>query len=87
VGSAGQGNFGIGQCVGVRRAALDQRDRLQALDGGARENWPVDIAERQDNFAGGVHNGDRAAMLRFGNAAARDFDEHGIGHVRKPPEP
>jgi hypothetical protein len=67
----------------VGGAALDQRQGLQHLDGRARKDGPLDIAERGDHPAIGVEYGDRAAMRRFARPAAHRFDQNRIHHPRR----
>ena len=43
---AGERDLGLAEPQRVSRAALDQRQRLQRLDGGARKDRFVDFAER-----------------------------------------
>ena len=35
----------------IESGAADQRDRLQALDGGAGEDWPVNIAQGENDLS------------------------------------
>ena len=53
---------GIAEAVTVGGAALDQRQGLQRLDGGAREDAPADIADGRARLAGGIDHGDGAAV-------------------------
>jgi hypothetical protein len=46
VRGAGERKLGVAQAQIVCRAARDERQRLQQLDGGAREDRPLDIADR-----------------------------------------
>ena len=64
----------------VGGAALDQRQRLQHLDGRAREDRPLDVAERGDDRAVGIDDGDRAAVHRLARVAAHGFDEDRVVH-------
>ncbi len=76
---AGESDLGVGERERVRRAAFDQRQRLQRLDRGTRVDRRIDFAERQRNRAVGVDHGRCAAMARFDTRAACDFDHDGVG--------
>ena len=51
---AGERDLGLAELQRVGGAALDQRQRLQRLDGGARKDRLVDFAERERDRAVGV---------------------------------
>jgi hypothetical protein len=70
VRGAGQRQFLVGQLQRVGGAAGHQRQRLQHLDGRAREDRAVDVAQRGVQRAGGVDDGHRAAVGRLDDAAA-----------------
>ena len=78
---AGERDLRAAQAITIRRAALDERQRLQRLDGGARKHWRFDIAKRQHGSAVRIADGDRAAMDALDPRAARDFGEYGIARV------
>ena len=75
VRGAGERQFGIAEAVAVGGAALDQRQGLQRLDGGARKDAPADVADRRPPLAAGIDHGDGAAMEALDQRAAGDFDE------------
>jgi hypothetical protein len=72
VRGAGHGELLVVEAELVGGTALDQRQRLQDLDRRAREDRPVDVAQRRHDGAFGIDDGDRAAVHRLaGIAAAR----------------
>jgi hypothetical protein len=80
-GLARMGRAGQGQLLArepVRRAALDQRQRLYRLDGGARKHRPLDIAEREQDAPVGVANHARPAMEGLDKASAQNLDDDRI---------
>ena len=78
---AGERKLLIAEAEAIRRPALDQRQRLDRLDRRARENRPLDVAEREHDAAVRVDHNPRAAMLRFDAPASRDFDDDGIAQT------
>ena len=80
---AGERDFGLAEPQRVGRAALDQRQRLQRLDGGARKNRFVDFAEHERDRAVGVDDRAGAAVARFDARAAHDLDDDGIGQSER----
>jgi len=80
MGCLRQGQFTLAIAEPVGRAAFDQRQRLDRLDGGTRKNRLLDIAECEEGPAVGAKNGNRAAMAAFHAVATHYFDEDGIGH-------
>ena len=80
MGGAGEREFAVGKHVSIRRAALDQRQGLHRLDGGAREDRALDITDGQDGFAVAIDHRNCAAMAAFDDRAAQDFDENGVFH-------
>ena len=81
---AGQRELRVDQPEALGRAGGHQRQRLQALDGGARVDGAVDVAALAQHGAGGVDDGERAAMEGLDDVAAPEFDEDGLGHARAP---
>ena len=57
-----------------------QRQRLKRLDRRARKDRALDVAERECQRAAGIDDRAGAAMARFDQRAARDFDDDRIGH-------
>ena len=80
VRGAGQRQLGVGELQPVGGVALDERQCLQALDRRAREHRPVDVAERDDDRAVGVDDGERALVLGLDRVAAPRLDQHRRGH-------
>ena len=62
---AGKRQFLLAQAVAVRGAGFDQRQRLQRLDGRARKDRPLDVAERQHGSPVGIDDRDGAAVAAF----------------------
>jgi hypothetical protein len=56
---AGDRELLVVEVEAIGGAAFDQRDRLQQLDGGARKDRAIDVAERDQALAVGVEDGDR----------------------------
>ena len=81
VGGACERKLLLGQGVAVRRARFHQHERLQRLDGGARKNRALDVAERQHGAAVGIDHRDGAAMAALDHGAAQNFDQNGIAHL------
>ena len=81
---AGQRDLRRRQRKAIGGAAFDQRQRLQRLDGGARENRRRDIAERKDVAPSDVADRDGAAMPAFDAAAAQNFNQNRIVHALSP---
>ena len=75
---AGDGELGLTETERVGGAALDQRNGLQGLDGGARKYRTRHIAERQQEMSISVGDGDGAAMAALDQAPARHLDEDRI---------
>ena len=76
---AGDRELLVVEAQAVGGAALDQRDRLQQLDGRARKDRAIDVAERDQPLAVGVEHGDGAAMRRLARVAAHRLDEDRVG--------
>ena len=55
---AGERQFLVAEAEAVGRARFDQRQRLQRLDGRARKDRPLDVAERQHRAAVGIDHRD-----------------------------
>ena len=80
MGRAGERDLLVGQAVLVRDAALDQGQGLQRLDGGARENAPVHVADRQNRSPLRIDHRDAAPMARLDQVPAGDLDKKRIVH-------
>ena len=78
VRGAGQRQFLVTQAEALGRAAGHQRQRLQQLDGRARKDRPLDVAQRQHAAAVGIDHRHRAAMCGFDGLAAKSFDQYRI---------
>ena len=77
---AGERDLGVRQPVFVGEPALDERQGLQRLDGGARIDAALDVADGKHRRALGVDDRDRATMARFDLGAAGDLDQNRIVH-------
>jgi hypothetical protein len=75
VRAAGDGDLLRGEAEAVGRARRDERDGLQGLGGRTQVGDGFGRAERGDDVAVAVNRDDMAAMTRFGDRAARHFDE------------
>ena len=71
-------NSGVRESETIRRAAFDQRQRLDRLHRGARKHRPQDVAARERQSAVGVDHRRRAAMRGFDAPAAGDFNDDGV---------
>ena len=88
MGGAGQRQLLVAQPEPVRRAAFNQRQRLDRLHRRARENRPLDVAKRERRHAVGVDDDASATMPGLDAAAAPNFDDDGIVahmHLRRCP--
>jgi hypothetical protein len=83
MGGTGQRDLGRRQAVTIRRAAFDQGQRLQRLDGGARKDRFRNIAKRENHAAVGVADGERAAMPAFDAVVPQDLDQDWIVHLSR----
>ena len=81
VRGAGDRELLVVEAEPVGGAALDQRHRLQHLDGRARKDRPLDVAERRPAAPSASTHRDRAAMRRLARAAAHRLDEDRIGRA------
>ena len=72
---AGERQFAVAEAVGIGRTAFHQRQRLDRLHGGARENRPLDLAQDQHGRAVAVADDRRAAVRAFHAASAQHFDQ------------
>jgi hypothetical protein len=79
---AGQRQLFVAEAESVGGAGLDQRQGLQRLDRGARENRRCHIADGQHASAVGIGHGDGAAMPALDQRPAQDFDQNRVIHVR-----
>ena len=77
---AGQRQFAITEAIGVGRAALDQRQRLDCLHRRARKDGMGGVADLQHRAAIAVQHRNRTAMGAFDDSAAQHFDQNRIGH-------
>jgi hypothetical protein len=84
VGGAGQGDFGVAEGEALSRTGLDQGQRLQGLDRRAWVDGALGVSPRGDDGAGGVSDGDDAAVAAFHHLAAGDFDEYRVDRVHGP---
>jgi hypothetical protein len=82
MGGAGERQFLFAEAECIGRTALHQRQRLDRLHRRAREDRPVDIAERGMHLAVGIEDGDGSAMPALHPAAARHLDQNRIVHAR-----
>ena len=80
VGGAGERDLLVGKPELLGDAALDQRQCLKRLDGRAREDRPVHVAQRKHHPATGIHHRNAAAMAGFHQLAAGDLGKDGIAH-------
>ena len=80
VRGAGKRDLVVAEAEAIGGAAFDERQGLQGLDGGARINRPLGVAERQNHPAVGIDDRARAAMGGFDPIAARGLDGHRIRH-------
>ena len=71
----------VAEPVAIRGAALDQRQRLQRLHGGARIDRLPGVAERQYGRAVGVDHHDGPAVAALHQGAAGDLDQFRITHL------
>ena len=62
----------------IRGTALDERHRLQRLDGRARKDGTLDIAEREYHASLGIRDGDRAAMNALDQRTTHHLDKDRI---------
>ena len=67
---AGQRQLLVAEAVSIRGAGLDQRQSLQRLDRGARENRRRHVAYGQHGSAIGIGHRDGAAMLALDHGTA-----------------
>ena len=81
VRGTGQRQFLIAQVQRLGSAAFHQWQRLQHLDGRARKDRPVDVAQRQHATAIGVEHRQRAAMGGLHGIASMGFDQDGVHAV------
>ena len=80
VRGAGKREFLIAEAESIGRTAFDQRKRLDHLHSRTWEDRPSDIADLDNRLAARVEYSDRTAMHALDEAAADDFDKHGICH-------
>ncbi len=75
----GERDLGVAQPEGVGGAGLDQRQRLQRLDGRAREDRARGIAAGERHAAPHVDHGVGGAMAALDGVAASHLDDDRIG--------
>ena len=81
MGGAGKRDLGSSHAGALGDAALDQRQRLERLHGRAREDRPVDVAERKHGRRRPASTTETAPRWRDSTDwAAGDLDENGIVH-------
>ena len=80
VGRAGERNLLIAEPVALRRAAFDERQRLQGLHRRARIDRPRHVTKRQHGRAIGIRDGDGPAMAAFDEPPAHHLDKNRITH-------
>ena len=80
MGAAGERDLWRAETEAVGGAALQERQRLQRLDGGAREDRPGDVADGRHHLAVGAHHGDGAGVHALHQGAARELDQDGVAH-------
>src|SRR6266481_568954 len=73
---AGQRHVLVAKAKALDRATLDERNGLDWLDGGSRQDEGVDVAPRRHHAAVGLDHGGDAFVSAFDDRAARDFDDH-----------
>ena len=77
---AGERNLLVAQTQPIGGAALDERQGLQRLDGGARIDRPVRVAKGHNHPAVGIDDRAGPAVGGFDPFSARGLDDHRIGH-------
>ena len=80
VGRAGERNLLIAEAVALRRAAFEERQRLQGLHRRARIDRPRHVTKRQHGRAIGIRDGDGPAMAAFDEPTAHHLDKNRITH-------
>ena len=78
VAGAGQGQFPVADAEGIGRTALDQRQRLQGLDGRARIDVALQVAGRVHDVAFDIDHGEGAAVAALDHLPAGHLDQHGV---------
>ena len=77
VRGAGERQLGVGEASSAA-PLCHQRQRLQQLDRRAREDRPVDVADRGEHAAVGVEDRHRADVPRLDRGPAQDLDEQRV---------
>ena len=83
VRGAGKGQFGRRNRPSVGGAALDQRQGLDRLDGGTRQDAHLGVAPLQGGLAGYIDHGDAAPVAAFHHRAARHLDQDRIARAAR----
>jgi hypothetical protein len=79
MGGAGESDMRLGQAERVDGAAFDERDRLEGLQGGAREGDEIRVAPVQQQRAGGIGHCHYPLMEAFEAGSAMDLGERSEG--------
>ena len=82
---AGQRQLAIAEAQRRRSTGFDQRQRLDELDRRTREHRLLDVADRPDDGAIGIENGNGAAVTALDDVTAQHFDQHRINDHPAPP--
>ena len=82
VGSAGERDLGPAHRESIGGTGLDERQRLQRLDGRARIDRPRDVAPSRHDPPVGTHDRGGTAMAALDHVAAGELDEDRVGGRR-----
>ena len=80
MGRTGQCQFLISKPIAVGRSGFHEDQRLNGLNGGARINRRLRIADVENCAPARVHDAGCTAMLTFDQRATRHFDQDWIFH-------
>ena len=75
---ASDGELLVAEAKGVGGAALNQRQRLHGLDGGARIDRALDVADAKQHAPIVIGDGDGAAVAALHQASAHHLDQNRI---------
>ncbi|MNV93042.1 hypothetical protein D3C71_1876880 [compost metagenome] len=81
VAGAQQGQVGRAPAQGPGAARLHERQRLEGLDGGAREHHHLWVAHLGQHLARAVGHGHGTPVLALDQATPGDFDQRYETHV------
>jgi hypothetical protein len=86
VGRARERELIFGEAEAIRCARFDEQQRLQRLYCRARIDWPIDLAELNEDFPIGVGHSRASAVAALNQSTAYDFDKdriiaHGLRQV------